>query len=132
MQPEPDLATIATLIGDPTRATILWALLDGQSLPASELSYRAHVTPQTVSAHLAKLVEGGLLDVTRIGRHRYYRIKNAQVADALESLALLSPSPRIRSQHKSAEYQQLCLARTCYDHLAGKLGVAMTQVLCDR
>jgi DNA-binding transcriptional ArsR family regulator len=129
---EPDLAAIAALIGDPARSTILSALLGGQSLPASELAHRAHVTAQTTSTHLAKLVEGGLLEVNRIGRHRYYRLKNAEVAHALEALAIISPAPRIKSQHESAEYHALCFARTCYDHLAGKLGVMMIQVFLDR
>lgn len=132
MRPEPDLSIIAALIGDATRATILSALLNGQSLPASELAYRAHITAQTTSMHLAKLVDGGLLTVTKTGRHRYYRLKNEQVAHALESLAILSPAPRIKSQPDSAEYQALCFARTCYDHLAGKLGVAVTQALLER
>jgi DNA-binding transcriptional ArsR family regulator len=129
MQHEPDLSTIAALIGDPARATMLSALLSGQSLPASDLAYRAHITPQTASLHLAKLVEGNLLEVSPMGRHRYYRLKNAEVAAALEALALISPAPRVRTQRESGEYQALCYARTCYDHLAGKMGVAMTQAL---
>src|SRR6476659_3916098 len=115
MQTEPDLSTIAALIGDQARATILSALLSGQSLPASELAQRAHITPQTASMHLAKLVDGSLLEVNQTGRHRYYRLKNAEVARALEALSLISPAPRIKSQHQSAEYEALCLARTCYD-----------------
>ena len=129
MPAEPDLSTVATLIGDPARATILSALLSGQSLPASELAYRAHITPQTTSMHLSRLVDGGLLDVSRTGRHRYYRLKNADVAHALEALALLASPPRLKKPQQSAEYQELCYARTCYDHLAGKLGVALTQAL---
>jgi DNA-binding transcriptional ArsR family regulator len=132
MQPEPDLSVIAGLIGDPTRAIILSALLSGQSLPASELAYRAHITPQTASEHLSRLVEGGLLDVSRTGRHRYYRLKNAEVARALEALAAISPAPRVRTQPQSADYHALCFARSCYDHLAGKLGVALTHALLDK
>lgn len=132
MQSQPDLSAIAMLIGDPARAAILSALLGGQALPASELAHRAHVTPQTASAHLAKLVEGGLLELNRSGRHRYYRLKNAEVARALEALAIISPAPRPKSQRDSTEYQALCFARTCYDHLAGKLGVALTQALQDK
>src|SRR5262249_22581989 len=128
---EPDFSAIAALIGDLTRSTILTALLGGQSLPATELAHRAHVTPQTISTHLAKLVEGGLLEVNRMGRHRYYRIKNVEVAHALEALAILSPKPPTRSQPETAEFQALSFARTCYDHLAGKLGVAVTRVLLD-
>jgi DNA-binding transcriptional ArsR family regulator len=132
MQTEPDLSVVAALIGDPARATMLSALLGGQSLPASELAYRAHITAQTASSHLTKLVDGGLLEVQQRGRHRYYRLRSADVARALEALALISPAPRLRSQQQSAEYQALCFGRTCYDHLAGKLGVAMTNTLLDQ
>ncbi|HLU10918.1 MAG TPA: winged helix-turn-helix domain-containing protein [Oceanobacillus sp.] len=131
MQSVPDLSTIAGLIGDPTRATILWTLLDGQSLPATELARRAHITAQTMSTHLAKLVEGGLLEVNRIGRHRYYRIKNAEVAHALEALSTIAPPPQFKPKRESEETRALTFARTCYDHLAGKLGVMLTQTLLD-
>lgn len=132
MVPEPDLSTIAALIGDPTRATMLSALLSGQSLPASDLAYRAHITPQTASTHLARLVEGGLLDVSRTGRHRYYRLKNAHVAHALEALANLAAPPHLKTPKDSAAYDALCFARTCYDHLAGQMGVALTQALTEK
>lgn len=132
MYPEPDLATIAALIGDPTRAAILSALLGGQALPATELADRAHITPQTTSAHLAKLVEGGLLGVTQTGRHRYYRLKNADVARALEALAVIAPPPQVVSRYQPSDSQALRFARTCYDHLAGKLGVAITQSLLEK
>ncbi len=132
MRPEPDLSTIAALIGDPTRATMLSALLGGQSLPASELAYRAHITAQTASSHLAKLVDGGLLAVQQTGRHRYYQLKNAEVAHLLEALAVVAPPPRIKTQAQSKQLTELHLARTCYDHLAGKLGVAVTQALVDQ
>jgi DNA-binding transcriptional ArsR family regulator len=132
MNVEPDLATIAALIGDPTRAAILSALMDGQALPASDLAYRAQITPQTTSAHLAKLVEGGLLSMTTSGRHRYYRLKNADVARALEALAVISPLPNARSPRQTAALRDIHFARTCYDHLAGRLGVAITQALQDK
>lgn len=132
MNTAPDLSTIAALIGEPSRAAILSALLGGQSLPASELAYRAQITPQTTSSHLARLVEGGLLEITRTGRHRYYRLKNAEVAQALEALAVISPLPTLRSKQQSEDVQALHFARTCYDHLAGKLGVAVTQALTDK
>jgi DNA-binding transcriptional ArsR family regulator len=128
MTPEPDLSIIGNLIGDPTRAMILSALMGGIALPASDLAYRAHITPQTASSHLAKLVDGGLIEVAQRGRHRYYRLKNAEVAHALEVLAALSPFPAPRLKHPSEQYQILCFARTCYDHLAGKAGVALTSM----
>ena len=132
MNPEPDLATVASLIGDPTRAMMLSALLGGQSLPASELAYRAHITAQTASSHLSKLIEGGLLTVQRTGRHRYYQLKNADVAHILEAMAVIAPAARTKTPHESEELKALCSARTCYDHLAGKLGVALTQSLVDK
>lgn len=132
METQPDLSTIAALIGDQTRAAILSALLGGQALPASELAHRAHITPQTTSAHLTKLMEGGLIEVHRMGRHRYYRLKSAEVARALEALAVISPPPRLKSRHESQEMEALCFARTCYDHLAGRLGVAVTQAMLDQ
>ncbi len=132
MRPEPDLSTIAALIGDPTRAIMLSALLGGQSLPASELAYRSHITAQTASSHLSKLVEGGLVTMQRTGRHHYYQLKNAEVAHLLEALAVVAPPPRVKTQAQSEELNELHLARTCYDHLAGKLGVAVTQSLVDQ
>jgi DNA-binding transcriptional ArsR family regulator len=132
MNTAPDLSTIAALIGEPSRAAILSALLSGQSLPASELAFRAQITPQTTSSHLSRLVAGGLIEVTHTGRHRYYRLKNAEVAQALEALAVISPLPTLRSKQQSDDVQALHFARTCYDHLAGKLGVAVTQSLLDK
>ena len=132
MRSEPDLSTVAALIGDPTRAIMLSALLGGQSLPASELAYRAHITAQTASSHLGKLVDGGLLTMQRTGRHHYYQLKNAEVAHLLEALAVVAPPPRVKSQGESEALKALHLARTCYDHLAGKLGVAVTQALLDQ
>jgi DNA-binding transcriptional ArsR family regulator len=123
----PDLSIIAALIGDPARAMMLSILMDEIALPASELAYCAKITPQTASSHLAKLVKGGLLSVTSTGRHRYYRLSNKDVARALESLALISPAPRTHSLNESIIKHQVRHARTCYDHLAGKLGVGLTQ-----
>ncbi len=127
MYPEPNISAVAALIGDPTRAAILSALLGGQSLPASELARRAHITAQTASTHLTKLVDGGLLQVRQNGRHRYFSLKNAEVARALEVLAIIAPPSPAPKRKESAEYRELCFARTCYDHLAGTLGVAMIQ-----
>ncbi|MBI5930293.1 MAG: helix-turn-helix domain-containing protein [Chloroflexi bacterium] len=129
MSIEPDLSTIAALIGEPARAAMLSALLGGQALPASELAYRAQITPQTASSHLHKLIDGGLLSVTTTGRHRYYRLKNVEVGHALEALAIIAPPPQRKSRHESAEIQAIRFARTCYDHLAGGLGVAITEAL---
>lgn len=132
MRPEPDLSTAAALIGEPARAAILSALLGGQAMPATELAYIAHITPQTASAHLARLVAGGLLAVTASGRHRYYRLASTAVADALEALARVAPPPPLRNRRQSADFETLRHGRTCYDHLAGRLGVVLTQALVER
>src|SRR5271165_7432962 len=120
------LASVATLISEPARGRILLALLDGRSLPSTELAKRAGITCQTASSHLAKLTEGGLLQVIPQGRHRYYRIANARVAELLESIARFAP----RRETCPPEPKSLIeIARTCYNHLAGSLGVRITEAI---
>ncbi|MBO9875089.1 MULTISPECIES: ArsR/SmtB family transcription factor [Xanthomonas] len=128
----PKLAATAFLIADPARAAMLMALLDGRALPAGELAFAGGVTPQTASAHLAKLLEGGLLTVEVQGRHRYYRLANAHVATVLETLATLAPPQTSRCRRPHRDAQPLRLARCCYDHLAGRLGVAVAEALEQR
>ena len=127
-----DMAEIASLIGDVSRATILTSLFDGRASTALELALSANITPQTASAHLQKLVEGDLLTVDRQGRHRYFRLASPQVARTLESImglaALTSPRHR-RPLRMPADLRR---ARTCYDHVAGEIGVAMTDTLLAR
>jgi DNA-binding transcriptional ArsR family regulator len=121
----PYLAEIAHLMGDPARANMLHALMDGRALTAKELAYIAGVAPQTASGHLARLVQGGLLAVAVQGRHRYYRLAGSEVATALEGLMVLAqtePSPRRLPSRVGAE---LSAARTCYDHFAGRLGIGI-------
>jgi DNA-binding transcriptional ArsR family regulator len=132
MSTYPDLAAVAALIADPARASMLSALLGDVALPAGELSRLAKITPQTASSHLAKLVNGNLLSVTTLGRHRYFRLRDKSVAQALEALALVAPPARTNSLNDSLEKKALQRARTCYDHLAGSLGVGITQSLVDR
>lgn len=127
-----NIAAVAELIGDPSRARMLDALLGKQALPASELAYRAGISPQTASTHLARLVEGGLVTLTTRGRHRYYALANAEVAHALEALATIAPAAKVRSLRESLVVEHLRAARTCYDHLAGRLGVELTQALLER
>jgi DNA-binding transcriptional ArsR family regulator len=129
---EPDLSVVSALIGDQARALMLSALMSGEPLPAGELAARAHISASTASAHLAKLVDGGLLVVEQRGKYRYFRLKNNLVAQALEALARIATPPVQRNAAQSNGYQALCTARTCYDHLAGKLGVAVTQALVQR
>jgi len=121
-------SSAAALIADPARAMMLTALVDGSARPAGELAHAAGVTPQTASAHLGKLLEGGLLAVETEGRHRYYRLAGPHVAQALEQLSTLQPiTPRDRLLTRHARDLRFC--RCCYDHLAGQLGVAVTDAM---
>jgi len=131
MNMNPNVTEAAHLIGDPSRLNMLLSLLDGKAMPASDLAHAAGITPQTASSHLAKLVEGGLLLHESYGRHKYFRLANHEVAHALESLLAISPFKPVRSLRESDELNHLRHARTCYDHLAGKLGVALTDRLID-
>jgi len=130
MRGEPDVASIAALIGDPSRTAMLTALADGRALPAGELATAAGLSLSGASAQLARLTKGGLLTVEREGRHRYYRLAGPQVAAALEGLALLAVTPQ-RARARSPAAEALRRARTCYDHLAGHLGVALAKALED-
>ncbi|MGN9842775.1 ArsR/SmtB family transcription factor [Nonomuraea sp. H19] len=120
-----DIAPVAALIADPTRAAILTALLDGRALAAGELARVAGVSAATASAHLARLLDGRLVDVVRQGRHRYYRLAGHEVAEVLEVLARISARPPVRSLRQSRQARLLEEARTCYDHLAGRAGVGL-------
>jgi DNA-binding transcriptional ArsR family regulator len=131
MSVEPDVAAVAALIGEPTRAAMLGALLGGVALSAGELATRARISPQTASKHLARLVEGAILDVRTVGRRRYYHIASPRVGAALEALAVIARPPRSRTLRESEQVKAMRFARTCYDHLAGTLGVALTQALLD-
>ncbi|MDN7672446.1 helix-turn-helix transcriptional regulator [Burkholderia oklahomensis] len=126
MEAQSNIVTSAFLIADPARLAILVSLLDGRARPAGELARAAGVTAQTASSHLGKLLDGGLLAVETEGRHRYYRLSSPQVAVALESLAAIE-SRRPSPPRPRAGMQRLRFARCCYDHLAGRVGVAVTQ-----
>lgn len=132
MKSTPNIGAVASLIGEASRATILMGLLGGIALPASELARLARITPQTASSHLAKLVEGGLLVQESYGRHRYYRLANPEVGQALEALNVIAPAKPIQSLRESDLSQALQFARACYDHLAGKVGVALTVQIVER
>jgi DNA-binding transcriptional ArsR family regulator len=132
MSGDVDLARTAALIGDPGRAKVLRALADGRELPATVLAHEAGVAASTASVHLSKLVEGGLVNAERRGRHRYYRLAGPKVARAMEALAEIAPAAPIRSLREGTRAQAVRAARTCYDHLAGKLGVAiMSSLIAD-
>ncbi len=132
MTATPQMAEIAALIGDPGRANILDALADGRALTATELSFVARVSPQTTSGHLAKLTEGRLLQVERQGRHRYYRLASPLVGHMLEAIMALAAVGPPRHRPPSRIDAALRMARTCYDHLAGRLGVALADALVAR
>ncbi|AHH20025.1 transcriptional regulator, ArsR family [Nocardia nova SH22a] len=127
-----DIAAVGALLADATRARMMTGLADGRALPASVLAAESGVAPSTASEHLARLVEGGLLSVERSGRHRYYRIANPQVGAAIEALAVLAPTRPVRSLRESTRAAALRRGRSCYDHLAGRLGVAVTEALLMR
>jgi DNA-binding transcriptional ArsR family regulator len=129
MYAEPSIAEVASLIGDPARANMLSALKDDGALTATELAHIAGVAPQTASGHLSKLMEARLIAVERQGRHRYYRLAGHQVAEALEALALLSVGSATQPRRRGPRDQEVRFARTCYDHLAGRAGVAVTDAL---
>jgi DNA-binding transcriptional ArsR family regulator len=127
-----DLASVGALIGEPARARVLMALADGRELPASVLAAEAGVAASTASVHLARLVDGGLVTVERRGRHRYFRLSGADVGRAIEALAAIAPPAPVRSLKDGTRAQALRAARTCYDHLAGRLGVDLMAALLER
>ena len=126
-----DIAPVAALIADSTRAAILTALLDGRPLAAGELAHLSGVSAATASAHLARLLDGGLVTVTRQGRHRYYKLAGPQIATVIEAMAQISPRPAVRSLRQSRQAAALAEARTCYDHLAGRAGVELLAALLE-
>ena len=127
------MVEVAALVGDTARATMLAALMGGQALTASELASLAHVTRPTASGHLGKLTAARLISVTQKRRNRYYRIASPLVARMLESIkAVAALETPARYQPRSAQDDALRFARTCYDHLAGRLGVALADALVAR
>ncbi|MFE7776746.1 ArsR/SmtB family transcription factor [Streptomyces sp. NPDC057445] len=129
-----DLAALAALLADETRAAFCLALLDGRAWTAGELARHAGVAPSTASEHLGKLVAGGLLTEERQGRHRYVRLADERVAHLVEDLAARSaPDPEpTRSLRAASARSAMARGRTCYDHLAGRLGIVITDAMTDR
>src|SRR5215471_8639202 len=128
----PLIAEIAALVGEPARATMLSALLDGRALTAAELAFAARITPQTASTHLAKLTEAGLISAIRDGRHRYFRLASAKVAEMLNGIMAVALENRPRYKSLSRQARELSDARVCYDHLAGRLSVDLADFFNDR
>ena len=124
------IAPAAALMGDPTRAVMLVALVEGRALAAGELARRAGVSAATASAHLARLLDGELVRVIKQGRHRYYQLAGSDVAAAIEALSRLAPpAPPANSLRQVRDRDALRRARSCYDHLAGQVGVDLYAAL---
>ena len=124
-----DVAGVAGLLADAARVAILDALLAGRALSAGELARCAGITAPTASGHLRRLLDGGLVAVEAQGRHRYYRLAGPAVAEAIEALSLIAPPRPVRSLRQSQRAEALRFARTCYDHLAGVVGVTLADSL---
>jgi len=129
---EPNIAFIGNLLGDVARSKMLTALMSGKALTATELSLEADITPQTASSHLTKLVEGELLIVRKQGRHKYFQLKNVQVAELIEQLLNISASVPAAKITTGPKNERLRKARICYDHLAGEMGVKLFDALMDK
>jgi DNA-binding transcriptional ArsR family regulator len=128
----PQLAEIAQMVSDPSRANMLSALMDGRTLTATELARVAGVTPQTTSSHLAKLVERNLLTTEKRGPRRFYRLATPLIAQMLEGMMAVAVTAPPRFRPPSRIDSEMRRARTCYDHLAGELGVALTDSMVER
>jgi DNA-binding transcriptional ArsR family regulator len=133
MHDDPEIPRIAALLADPARAKILWTLIDGTTRPAGELAYAANISAPSASAHLAKLVAGGLLESEAQGRHRYFRIASTEVAGVIEGMASLGAATRPRAQRAPLPSRsvpvQFLHARTCYGHLAGEMAVRILEAM---
>jgi DNA-binding transcriptional ArsR family regulator len=126
---EDQFKKIAALICDPTRATILWSLLDGKAFTATELAITADTSPQNISMHLTKLVQADLLCVESQGRHRYYKFSRQDIAYAIEAMTYLIATPTTKKNAGIEVISSIKYCRTCYDHLAGKVSVMVTDSL---
>ncbi len=132
MSNAPQIAEVAALVGDPARASMLCALLGGRALTATELAFAAGVSPQTTSGHLGKLAAARLVVPMKQGRHRYYRLAGPQVGQMLEGIMNVALDGPPRYQPKTRVDEQMRHARTCYDRIAGVLGVALAESMTTR
>jgi DNA-binding transcriptional ArsR family regulator len=132
MPGDADIASVAALLADPTRATMLLALSDGRAFTVNELAKSARVAPSTASEHLGRLVDAELLTVAKQGRNRFYRLADPTIVEIMEDLARLAPQVKIRTLSESEHAKALHRARMCYNHLAGTLGVLLTEALVER
>ncbi len=129
MPDTPDIARVATLLGDPTRVRMLSALMEGRALTATELSLEGGVSASTASSHLTRLTSAGLVSITRQGRHRYFRIASPEVAGAIEGLMCIAPPGPSRTRRPGPRSEQMRRIRVCYDHLAGEVAVRLLDQL---
>lgn len=132
MREGPDIARVASLIGDPARANMLTALMTGKALTATELAAEAGVTVQTASAHLAKLMDGQLLQMRKQGRHKYFALAHADVAATIEALMGLVAGQDVARTRTGPKDASMRHARVCYNHLAGQMGVQMFTSMLGR
>lgn len=129
---ENEIGYITSLIGDPVRTNILWTLLDGRAYTASELAINADTSPQNISMHLSKLVKADLLSVESQGRHKYYRFSRVEVAYAIEAIGSLISNEKHKKIISNKDNSAIKYCRSCYDHLAGKIGVLITEKLIEQ
>ena len=127
----PDIARVAALLADHSRASMLFALTDDRALPASMLAVEAGVSASTASEHLTKLVDGGLVTVEQQGRYRYFRLAGPEVATVVETLAAIAPPTEVNGLRAYDRLKRLRSARTCYDHLAGRFGTRLLRWLTE-
>lgn len=127
-----EIAYITSLIGDPVRTKILWTLLDGRAYTATELTICADTSPQNISMHLGKLIQANLLVAEPQGRHKYYRFSRPEVAYAIEAIGNLIPDEKHRKIVGNTNNAAIKHCRTCYDHLAGEVGVSITAELIQQ
>jgi DNA-binding transcriptional ArsR family regulator len=126
-----DLASVGAVLAEPARAKVLLALGDGRALAASVLAAEAGVAPSTASHHLARLVDAGFLVSESRGRNRYFRLAGPEVGELIEAVARVAPPQPVRSLREGTRAHAIRYARSCYDHLAGRLGVAVADALAD-
>ena len=129
MRGEADIAAAAVLLAEPARCALLMAVMGEGRLAAGDLAARARIAPSTASEHLRQLVDGGFLLTSKNGRHRFYELADPAVAAAVEALALVAPQREVRSLREATRSELIRFARTCYDHLAGQIGVALASAL---
>ncbi len=132
MSGDTNIAVIASVLADATRVTVLHTVGDGRAYTAKELARQAGVAPSTMSMHLTKLLEHNLLTMEKQGRHHYFSLANPAIIGVLEELAMFAPAKNVRTLRDATASEAVRRARTCYNHLAGTLGVGLTEALLQK